>query len=237
MGRHLTQVAPSQSPCRRTLHLTFCGQLISLGCPGLAACRSAGGRSFHSALGVLMDPRPGEGPVTRMAGRSWKSLVAFDLTGCAHSAARLAGCDPKAVRHWVAQRDRGLPVGGPGRRERLIDPFLDKAEEWVDRSKVRSARTWCTCGWSRSGSTAMSGPPGVRSPRPRRGSGRAPAHLPSWITEPGMWCQFDCGVGPAVSWAGGPPRATLLFCLWLAWSRFRVVIPTWDRTLPTPVTA
>jgi len=36
-----------------------------------------------------------------------------------------------------------------------------------------------------------------------------------------------------VPWAGGPARATLLFCLWLAWSRFRVVIPTWDRTLPT----
>jgi hypothetical protein len=25
----------------------------------------------------------------------------------------------------------------------------------------------------------------------------------------------------------------VLFCAWLAWSRFRVVIPTWDRTLPT----
>ena len=49
-----------------------------------------------------------------------------------------------------------------------------------------------------------------------------------WITEPGMWCQFDGGVGPVVG--GG---ATVLFCLWLAWSRFRVVIPTWDRTLPT----
>jgi transposase len=54
-----------------------------------------------------------------------------------------------------------------------------------------------------------------------------------WITEPGMWCQFDWGVGPMVPWAGGEARATLLFCFWLAWSRFRVVIPTWDRTLPT----
>ena len=26
---------------------------------------------------------------------------------------------------------------------------------------------------------------------------------------------------------------TWLFCAWLAWSRFRVVIPTWDKTLPT----
>jgi transposase len=31
-------------------------------------------------------------------------------------------------------------------------------------------------------------------------------------------------------------RATLLFCLWLAWSRFRVVLPTSDRTLPTLLT-
>ncbi|MEU7096113.1 Mu transposase domain-containing protein [Kitasatospora aureofaciens] len=31
----------------------------------------------------------------------------------------------------------------------------------------------------------------------------------------------------------GEPRQTLLFCAWLAWSRFRVVIPVWDRTLPT----
>ncbi len=64
-------------------------------------------------------------------------LEAFDLTGCAHSAGQLAGCDPKTVGHWVAQRDRGLPVAGPGRRERLIDPFVDKVEEWVDRSKGR----------------------------------------------------------------------------------------------------
>jgi hypothetical protein len=40
-------------------------------------------------------------------------LEAFDLTGSAHSAAQLVGCDPKTVRHWVARRDRGLPVA-PG---------------------------------------------------------------------------------------------------------------------------
>ena len=48
------------------------------------------------------------------------------------------------------------------------------------------------------------------------------------IAEPGMWAQFDWGAGPSV--AG---RTTCLFCAWLAWSRFRVVIPTWDKTLPT----
>ena len=41
-------------------------------------------------------------------------LEAFDLTGSAHSAARLAGCDPKTVRHGVAQRDLGLPIVAKG---------------------------------------------------------------------------------------------------------------------------
>ena len=37
-------------------------------------------------------------------------------------------------------------------------------------------------------------------------------------------------LGPRI---GG--RRTQLFCCWLAWSRFRVVIPTWDQTLGTLV--
>ena len=43
-----------------------------------------------------------------------------------------------------------------------------------------------------------------------------------------MWLQFDWGEGPD---GGGPRHAA--FCAWLAWSRFRVVIATWDRTLGT----
>jgi transposase len=49
-----------------------------------------------------------------------------------------------------------------------------------------------------------------------------------WVPEPGLWLQFDWGDGPRIN-----GRKTLLFCAWLAWSRFRVVIATWDRTLPT----
>ena len=45
--------------------------------------------------------------------------------------------------------------------------------------------------------------------------------------------QWDWGYGPRVPGPDGQPRGTLLFCAWLAWSRFRVVIPVWDRTLPT----
>jgi len=53
------------------------------------------------------------------------------------------------------------------------------------------------------------------------------------LTEPGLWLQWDWGKGPLVPGPDGTPRVTLLFCAWLAWSRFRVVLPVWDRTLPT----
>ena len=161
-------------------------------------------------------------------------LEAYDLTGCAHSAAELVGCDPKTVRHHVERRDRGLPVVGPVRRARLIDPFLGKVEEWVDRSRghVRADvvhERLVGVGFDGDERTTRRA---VAEAKARWRAGHRRTYRP-WITEPGMWCQFDWGVGPMVPWAGGPARATLLFCLWLAWSRFRVVIPTWDRTLPT----
>ncbi len=53
-----------------------------------------------------------------------------------------------------------------------------------------------------------------------------------WVTEPGLWMQWDYGDGPKVD-----GRATVLFCAWLAWSRFRVVLPLWDRTLASVVMA
>jgi hypothetical protein len=67
-------------------------------------------------------------------------LEAYDATGCAHSAAQLAGADPKTVRRYARGRDLGRPTTGRGRRPRLIDPFLDKVEELVDRSdgKIRA---------------------------------------------------------------------------------------------------
>jgi hypothetical protein len=37
-------------------------------------------------------------------------LEAFEATGCAHSAAVLAGVDPKTVRRYVAKRDAGEPI-------------------------------------------------------------------------------------------------------------------------------
>ena len=44
--------------------------------------------------------------------------------------------------------------------------------------------------------------------------------------------QWDYGDGPTVT-----GRSTVLFCAWLAWSRYRVVLPLWDKTTPSVVMA
>ncbi len=49
-----------------------------------------------------------------------------------------------------------------------------------------------------------------------------------WVPEPGLWFQFDWCDGPVVH-----GEKTWLFCAWLAWSRFRVVLAVSDKTMPT----
>ena len=51
-----------------------------------------------------------------------------------------------------------------------------------------------------------------------------------WLPEPGLWFQWDYADGPLVD-----GRKTWLWCAWLAWSRFRVVLPIRDKTLPTVI--
>lgn len=58
-------------------------------------------------------------------------------------------------------------------------------------------------------------------------AGRRRIYRP-WIPEPGMWFQFD--------WTGGPlvrSSPIHLFCAWLAWSRYRVVLPVLDKPFPS----
>jgi hypothetical protein len=63
-------------------------------------------------------------------------LEAFDLTGSFGAAAELADCDHHTVRRYVEQRAAGR---APERTHtaQLIDPFLDKVEEWVERSHAK----------------------------------------------------------------------------------------------------
>lgn len=156
-------------------------------------------------------------------------LEAFDLTRCAHSAAELAGCDPKTVAGYVARRDGGRDPLASMRRPRLVDPYLVKVEELVDRSgaKVRADKVHeriVAMGFAGDERTTRRA---VAEVKEAWRAGHRRRYRP-WVPEPGMWLQFDWGEGPRI---GG--RRTNLFCAWVAWSRFRVVIPTWDRTQGT----
>ena len=160
-------------------------------------------------------------------------LEAFDLTGSLRDAAELAGCSHHTVGHWVARRDAGTlsELGQPVRRPRIIDSYLDKIEEWVDHSKAKIRADVVedklkALGFVGSERTVRRA---VAEAKAHYRAGRRRVYRP-WIPEPGMWAQWDWGDGPLI--AG---RKTLLFCAWLAWSRFRVVIPVWDRRLPTLV--
>ncbi len=154
-------------------------------------------------------------------------LEAYDLTRCPHSAADLAGCDPKTVARYVRARDTGADPRAPVRRPMQIDPYRAKIEELVERSggRIRAdivhARL-SALGYPGSERTTRRA---VRAAKAAYRAGRRRTYRP-WVTEPGMWLGFDWGAGPMIE-----GRPTLLFCAWLAWSRFRVVIPTWDRTL------
>jgi transposase len=154
---------------------------------------------------------------------------AFDLTGTAWSAAQLAGCDAKTVARYVAVREAGGDPLARSSRPRLIDGFMAKIEELVDRSggKIRADvahRKLAAMGYAGSERSTRRA---VAEVKAAWQAGRRRRYRP-WIPEPGMWLQWDWGEGPRV---GG--RRTQLFCAWLAWSRFRVVIPAWDQQTGT----
>ena len=156
-------------------------------------------------------------------------LEAYDLTGSLRDAAELAGCSHHTVARYVAEREQGRAPGGPARRPGVIDPFLPKLEELVERSKGK-----VRADVAHEKITAMGYAGSERTTR------RAVARLKAawcfgrrrvfrpWVPEPGMWAQYDFGDGPRIGSA-----TTVLFCWWLAWSRFRVVIPLLDRAWPS----
>lgn len=158
-------------------------------------------------------------------------LEAYDLTRCAWSAGQLCGCDPKTVARYVKLRDAGMDPAARAARPKMIDPFLPKIEELVDKSqgKIRADvvhRRLTAMGFTGTERTTRRA---VAAAKTAWRAGRRRTYRP-WVPEPGMWLQFDWGEGPKVD-----GRRTQLFCAWLAWSRFRVVIPTWDQTLGTLV--
>jgi transposase len=156
-------------------------------------------------------------------------LEAYDLTGSYRSAAELAGCDHHTVARYVKMRAAGQHPDARRHRDRAIDAFLPKIEELVVRSggRIRADvvhKRICAMGFTGGERTTRRT---VAEAKAQFRAGQRRIYRP-WITEPGLWLQWDWGEGPQI---GG--RRTSLWCAWLAWSRFRVVIPVWDKTLPT----
>ncbi len=119
-------------------------------------------------------------------------LDAYDLTGSLRDAGELAGCSHHTVKHYVDRRDAGGELDGVSARPQLIDEHLAKVEEWVERSKgkVRADVAYeklLALGYTGSERTTRRAVAKVK--RSYR-AGRARVHRP-WITEPGMWLQYD----------------------------------------------
>jgi transposase len=159
-------------------------------------------------------------------------LEAYDLAGSLRGAAALVGCDHKTVAYWVRMRDEagGMPAVERA-RPAMEQVFAAKIDELVDRSHGRiradvAHEKLIALGYQGSARTTRRWvAESKRRWRQRHGRRTRP-----WIAEPGLWMQWDYADGPK---AGG--LATVLFCAWLAWSRFRVVVPLRDKTMPSVV--
>jgi hypothetical protein len=160
-------------------------------------------------------------------------LEAYDLTNCYRTAAELTGVDHHTVATLVAARAAGTLGAVPSPRASVADSFADKIDHWVERSsgKIRADVVHdrlVAMGYSGSERTTR------RVVAHAKSAWRRQTHrvYKPWITEPGHWLQWDYGDGPLVD-----GLSTVLFCAWLAWSRFRVIIPLADRTWPSVVAA
>lgn len=156
-------------------------------------------------------------------------LEAYDLTGSYRAAAELAGCSHHTVAAYVTARDAGRPIGVGVARVKVIDGFLPKVEDLVDRSqgKVRADKVHevlASMGFDGSERTVRRAVADVKT---QWRAGRRRVHRP-WVTEPGLWLQYDFGDGPVIDGV-----KVVLFVAWLAFSRFRVVIPLRDKTIPS----
>jgi hypothetical protein len=111
----------------------------------------------------------------------------------------------------------GAPPEPARHRWPLVDPFRAKVDELVQRSRGQIRADQAQLKRVAMGYVGRSAPRGGRSPTPSAGGGRST--VGGWMAEPGMWVQWDYGDGPVVQ-----DSRTVLFCAWLAWSRYRVVV-------------
>ena len=116
-------------------------------------------------------------------------LEAFDLTGSSRGAGELSGVSHHTVARYVAARDSGVAARGVARPQ-LIDEFLPKIEEWIERSSGRlradvAHDKLLALGFAGSERTTRRA---VAAVKRNYRLGRVRVHRP-WVTEPGMWLQ------------------------------------------------
>jgi hypothetical protein len=161
-------------------------------------------------------------------------LEAFDLTKSYRAAGQLTGVDHHTVARVVAARALGTELTDePTLRSRVAEAFADKIIEWIERSsgKVRADVVHdklVAMGYSGSERTTRRV---VAALKAEHSHAHHRIYKP-WITEPGAWLQYDFGTGPVID-----GLTVILFCAWLAWSRFRVIIPLADRSMPSVIAA
>jgi len=147
-------------------------------------------------------------------------LEAYDLTGSYREAGEPAGCAHPHGRRLCAGVPGGPAVAGSGAAAAdALDAFLPKLEEWVDRSrgKIRADvahEKLVALGYAGSERTTRRAVAEVKA-----GGG------PASVGCTGRGCRSRDVVSVRLRHR---PRiagvATWLFCAWLAWCRFRVVL-------------
>ena len=157
----------------------------------------------------------------KSAEEAMEILEAYDATGSLRGAAALAGCDHKTVARLVAARE----AAGGGLPERARQrPLVDRSRALVRADVVHGVLV--AIGYEGSYRTTRRAVAEAK----RRWRNKHGRRTRPWIPQPGLWLQWDYGDGPEVAGV-----RVVLFCAWLAWSRFRVVVPFRDKTLPSVV--
>jgi transposase len=161
-------------------------------------------------------------------------LEVFDLTKSYRGTAELCGVDHHTVARVVAARAVGSATGAESSLSSAVaGAFIDKITEWIERSDGRIRADvvhdkLVAMGYVGSERTTRRVVAALKREHRRQ---HHRIYRP-WITEPGGWLQYDFGTGPVVDGA-----KVVLFCAWLAWSRFRVVIALQDKSLPSVIAA
>lgn len=156
-------------------------------------------------------------------------LAAFDLTQSYRGAAEVCGVSHNTVRSYVKAREAGAQAPIARQRGRITDPYLPQMESLVEQSrgKIRGDVVHgklVALGYTGSIRTTRYVLAGLKS---KYRAQNARVHRP-WTVEPARWLQWDYGDGPVVDGV-----KTVLFVAWLAYSRFRIVIPLRDKTMPS----